>query len=181
MYFLTDSNLHYRSSSVHCRNSQKELFSCFTRVLIRPCSHIMPTDLLTYSDVWGLPQICIWCIWCGRVFRTKLLNCTEYLASEVFGFPASLSSLNIFCLTCKIYSPFTQPVFRLSLKQGNWWATSIMILSVRGPSWSYGFFFRLRALKMAVWDQTKRRLVYSSKNKICLLSKISKIYIRKSI
>ena len=40
---------------------------------------------------------------CGR----KSLNSTESLASEDFGFPASLNSLNILCLTRRtIYSLF---------------------------------------------------------------------------
>ena len=36
---------------------------------------------------------------CGRVCTAKSSNSTQYLASEVFGFPASLNSLNIFRIT----------------------------------------------------------------------------------
>ena len=38
------------------------------------------------------------------------MNFTEFLASEVFGFPTSLNSLNMFCYTHLyyfLYSPFT--------------------------------------------------------------------------
>ena len=68
----------------------------------------LPTDLFTYSNVKGLPNSLKNDLRCERVGMEKSLNSTEYLASEVFGFPASLNSPNIFCLTRRtIYSPFT--------------------------------------------------------------------------
>ena len=54
--------------------------------------------LLTYSNVKGLPKSLKYGIRCERVCTAKSLNSSEYLASEVFGFPTSLNSPKIFFL-----------------------------------------------------------------------------------
>ena len=64
----------------------------------------LPTDLLTYSNVYGLPNSLKNGIRCGRVCTAKSLNSIEYLASEVFSCVASVNSPNIFCLTPVSYT-----------------------------------------------------------------------------
>ena len=69
---------------------------------------ILPTDLLTFSNVYGQPNSLKYGIRCGHVCTAKSLNSIEHLASEVFGFPTSLNSLSTSYLTHRtIYSPFS--------------------------------------------------------------------------
>ena len=72
--------------------------------------HSLLTDFLPHSSVQGLSNRLKYALRCGRLCTEKSLSSTKYLVSEIFGFPASLNSLNILCLT-------RQTITRHSLSQ----------------------------------------------------------------
>ena len=64
----------------------------------------LPTYLLTYSNVYGLPNNLKNGIRRTRLYTAKSLNSIEYLASEVFSCAASLNSPNMIILLNSQYN-----------------------------------------------------------------------------